>query len=54
MFESQKKFREFALTRDVGLIEQRALEYLCPVLRVDATKTPEEIKSKIMEYIEEL
>lgn len=54
MYESQKKFREFAFTRDVGLLEQSAIKYSCPVLRVDGTKTPEEIKGKIMEYIEGL
>ena len=54
MYESQQKFREFALTRDVGLLEHRALKYACPVLRVDGTKTPEAIVSKIIKSIEEL
>ena len=54
MYESQKKFREFASTRDVGLLEQSALKYSCPVFRVDGTKAPEEIKSKIIEYMKEL
>ncbi|MHB8964141.1 MAG: AAA family ATPase [Saccharofermentanales bacterium] len=53
MYESQKKFREFASTRDVGLLEQSALKYSCPVLRVDSTKALEEIKSKIIEYMKE-
>jgi SAM-dependent methyltransferase len=35
MYESQKKFREFAATRDVGLLEQRALEYSCPKAHMD-------------------
>lgn len=48
MFGSQKKFREFALTRDVGLIEQSALKYSCPILRVDGTKTPEKIVDEIL------
>lgn len=38
MYESQKKFREFAATRNVGLLEQSASLYLCPILRVDGTK----------------
>ena len=38
MYESQQKFREFAATRDVGLLEQSALKYSCPVLRVDGTQ----------------
>jgi thymidylate kinase len=38
MYESQKEFREFAATRDIGLLEKRALEYSCPILRVDGTQ----------------
>jgi hypothetical protein len=54
MYASQKKFREFAFTRDVRLLEQSALKYSCPVFRVDGRKTPEKIKSEIVEYMEEL
>ncbi|MEN6315339.1 MAG: NUDIX domain-containing protein [Clostridiaceae bacterium] len=38
MYESQKKFRVFAATRDVGLLEQSALEYPCPIVYYDSTK----------------
>jgi len=51
MYESQKKFREFAATRDVGLLEQRALEYSCPVVYYDGTKTPGEIVDEVLTYI---
>ena len=54
MYESQKKFREFSATRDVGLLEQRASRYSCPTLHIDGTKTQEETKSTIIEYIEGL
>lgn len=54
MYESQKKFREFAATRDVGLLEQRALRYSCPIVYYDSTKMPKVIVNKIIEYIEEL
>jgi thymidylate kinase len=51
MYESQKKFREFAATRDVGLLEQRALRYSCPILRVDGTRTQKEIIDEILASI---
>ncbi|HBN82293.1 MAG TPA: hypothetical protein DDZ89_00450, partial [Clostridiales bacterium] len=51
MYESQKKFRKYAATRDVGLLEQRALEYSCPVVYYDGTKTPGEIVDEILTYI---
>ena len=51
MYESQKKFREFAATRDVGLLEQRALRYSCPILRVDGTRTMKEIIDEILASI---
>ena len=54
MYESQKIFRGFAATRDAGLLEQRALKYSCPFLRVDGTKKPEVIKRDIMAYMEAL
>jgi energy-coupling factor transporter ATP-binding protein EcfA2 len=38
MYESQKRFREFAATRNVDLFEQVLLKYLCPVLRIDGTQ----------------
>jgi shikimate kinase len=51
MYESQKKFREFAATRDVGLLEHRAFRYSCPILRVDGTRTRNEIINEILAYI---
>lgn len=51
MCESQKKFREFAATRDIGLLEQSALEYSCPLLHVDSTKALKEIVDEILTYI---
>lgn len=51
MYESQKTFREFAATRNVGLLEQRAIKYLCPLIRIDGTKTPKEIVDEILTYI---
>jgi adenylate kinase family enzyme len=51
MYESQKKFREFAATRDVGLLEQSSLKYSCPVVYYDGTKTPGEIVDDILAYI---
>lgn len=50
MYESQTKFKEFAATRDVGLLEQSALEYRCPILRVDGTKTLKENIGEILMY----
>ncbi|MGE5652978.1 MAG: hypothetical protein ACM3ZQ_01745, partial [Bacillota bacterium] len=47
MYESQKRFREFAATRDVCLIEQSAFKYSCPVLRVDATQNLHEVVSLV-------
>ncbi len=51
LFLSQKSFRAFAATRDVGLLEQRALSYACPLLYVDSTiafnETVDEIASHI-------
>ena len=47
-----KKFREFAATRDVGLVEQSALEYACPILRVDGTQELHETLKRItQQYI---
>ena len=54
MYESQKKFREFAATRNIDLLEQGALKYLCPVLRIDSTIAFNEIISEIIEYMKEL
>lgn|GEM_PF-789806 len=54
MYETQKKFREFAARRDVGLLEQRALEYSCPVVYYDSTRTPGEIVDEILTYINTL
>lgn len=51
MYESQTKFKEFAATRDVGLLEQSALKYSCPILRVDGTKTLKENIHQIWTYI---
>ena len=38
MYELQKRFRKFAATRDVSLLEQSALRYSCPVLHIDGTQ----------------
>lgn len=51
MCESQKKFREFAATRDVYLLEQSALKYSCPILQVDGTKMLKVIVDEILAYI---
>jgi SAM-dependent methyltransferase len=51
MYESQRKFKEFAATRDVGLIEQRAFRYSCPILQLDGTKTRKENIDEILAYI---
>lgn len=51
MYESQRKFREFAATRDIGLLEQSALEYACPVVYYDGTKTLGEIVDEILTHI---
>jgi ubiquinone/menaquinone biosynthesis C-methylase UbiE len=51
MYESQKKFREFASTRDVGLLEQAASLYLCPILRIDSSKTPKENIDEVLTHI---
>ena len=51
MYESQKKFREFASTRDVGLLERSALKHSCPVVYYDGTKMPGEIVDEILTYI---
>jgi ribosomal protein S18 acetylase RimI-like enzyme/cytidylate kinase len=51
MYESQTKFREFAATRDVALLEQGALKYACPILQVDGTQDIHEtIKQITQQY----
>jgi kanamycin kinase/aminoglycoside 3'-phosphotransferase-3 len=47
MYESQQKFRKFAATRDVSLLEQAVSLYLCPILRVDGTKPLTELAHDI-------
>ncbi|MGE5580557.1 MAG: NUDIX domain-containing protein [Bacillota bacterium] len=37
MYEQQRRFREFAATRDIAELEQRALEYPCPLIHIDGT-----------------
>lgn len=51
MYESQRKFQEFASMRNVGLLEQSALKYSCPVLRVDSTKALKETTDEILTRI---
>jgi shikimate kinase len=51
MYESQKKFYEKVATRDVGLLDQRASLYLCPILRVDSTKSQKDNLDEILAYI---
>lgn len=43
MYESRQKFRDFAATRDVALLEQAATLYLCPVLLFDGTQKLREL-----------
>lgn len=50
MYEQQQKFREFAASRDIPLLEQRASLYSCPILQVDGTKTLEENIDEILAY----
>ena len=38
MYEQQQKFREFAATRNLALIEQQAAAYPCPLLHIDSTE----------------
>ncbi|MDF2538956.1 MAG: hypothetical protein K0S76_1977 [Herbinix sp.] len=51
MYESHRKFKEFAAKRDVSLLEQSAGKYLCPILRIDGTKTLNEKIEEISTYI---
>ncbi len=50
MYEQSQKFREFAASRDIAQLEQKASLYSCPILHIDGTKTPEESVIKIIEY----
>ena len=50
LYESQQKFREFAATRDVALLEQRALAYPCPLLHVDGINDCHATAVSIVEY----
>lgn len=51
MYEQSQKFREFAASRNVPQLEQRASLYSCPILKIDGTKTPEENIDEILAYI---
>ena len=51
MYEQQQQFREFAASRDIPQLEQRASLYLCPILRVDGTKPLKENIDGILTYI---
>jgi thymidylate kinase len=52
MYEQQKKFREFAVSRDISQIEQRACLYSCPVLQIDGTKSHKANIDEILAYID--
>jgi len=54
MYESQRKFHEFAAARDVGLLEQAASLYLCPILRVDGTQKLHEITAYVIEQYQQI
>lgn len=49
MYEQHLGFIEFAASRSIALLEQRASEYLCPVLRVDGTEDYRTNASRIAE-----
>lgn len=49
MYESHREFLAFAAARDVGLLEQAASLYLCPILRVDGTQKLYEITTFVAE-----
>lgn len=51
MYEQHQKFREFAASRDIPQLERKASLYLCPILRVDSTKTLKENIDEILNYI---
>jgi adenylate kinase family enzyme len=54
MYEQHLKFIEFAASRDITQLEQKASLYSCPILRVDSTKMLVEIVSEIIEYIKDI
>lgn len=54
MYESQQKFREFAATRNVALLEQAASLFLCPILRVDGTQKLHEITAYVAEQYQQI
>lgn len=51
MHDSQQKFREFAASRDIPQLEQKASLYSCPILRVDSTKTLKKNIDEILTYM---
>lgn len=51
MYDSQQKFREFAASRDIPQLEQRASLYSCPILHIDGTKTLKENIDEILAYM---
>lgn len=52
MYEQHLKFVVFAASRDIPQLEQKASLYSCPILHIGGMKTPDEIASKIIDYIE--
>ncbi len=50
LYESQRKFKQFAASRDVALLQQRALAYRCPLLSVDGTTDCRAMSASIAEY----
>jgi len=54
MYESQLKFREFAASRDISLIEQRASLYACPIIHNDGTEDPHTIAENMAKRFYEI
>ncbi|GMB11004.1 MAG: AAA family ATPase [Candidatus Improbicoccus devescovinae] len=49
MYEQHLKFIEYASSRDVPLLKEKAVKYNCPVVYVDGTESCSEIIKKIKE-----
>jgi len=51
MYEQQQRFREFAASRDISQIDQRACLYACPILQIDGTTS---LKANIDEILTDI
>lgn len=51
MYEQHLKFIEYALSRNIPLLKEKALKYSCPVIHVDGTENYFDIVMKIKEKI---